>query len=118
MVVKLIEYIKAGFTNQDGQIIFEKIMNAFCNKEKVEVSFEGIGGVSSSFVNTAFIQLLDYYEYSFIKENLKFSNMLKVNNDLIKKRFQFETENKSPKISNNQDNLSINNTDVLLHVKS
>lgn len=109
MVIKLIDYIKVGFTNQDGQIIFEKIINAFSNKEKVEVSFDGMGGVSSSFINAAFIQLLDYYEYSFIKENLKFSNMLKVNNDLIKKRFQFETENKNFKFSNNQDNISISN---------
>ena len=118
MVIKLIDYIKVGFTNQDGQIIFVIFFNAFRNKEKVGISFEGMGGVSSSFVNNAFIQLLDHYEYSFIKENLKFSNMIKVNNDLIKKRFQFETENKNPKIFNNQDNLSINSAEVLLHVKS
>ena len=71
MVIKLIDYIKVGFTNQDGQIIFEKIMNAFRNKEKVGISFEGMGGVSSSFVNNAFIQLLDHYEYSFINDKNK-----------------------------------------------
>lgn len=81
-------------SNDDGDKLFNLIRNCFYDNESVKISFEGIKGLNTSFVNSAFIRLLDYYEFNYIKDNLTFSNSTKQINTLIQSRFKFETQSK------------------------
>ncbi|MBM9547784.1 STAS-like domain-containing protein [Leptospira sp. 201903074] len=91
MVIQLKDYIVNGYSNNEGEIIHSLILKNFDKTERIEISFIGMGAVSSSFVNCAFINLLEYYTFSEIKSKIYFTNTLKIHNDLIKDRFSFET---------------------------
>lgn len=90
MVIKIINHTGHCLNSADGLKIFEIIKPLMDQKEKVMVSFEGIDAVSSSFINSAFIELLCHFNFDFIKDHLSFSDTYKHINDLIKKRFAFE----------------------------
>lgn len=80
--------------NEDGEVLFNHIRASFDKGEKVTVSFEGIAALNTSFVNSAFADLLDYYSFSFIKEYLVIINSTKGINRLIGKRMKEENESK------------------------
>ena len=90
MVIKVTDYIKQCYSNSDGQIIRNLISTVFSDGQKVKVSFENVDSVTSSFVNTAFIALLDSFTYDFIRSCMSFSNSTKQINKMIKDRFEFE----------------------------
>lgn len=94
MVTLIVKKLMNDFynNNNSGEILFEKIKGCFNNQESVIVSFQGISEVSSSFVNSAFINLLDEYDFEYIKNNLKFTSTTKQINLLIKDRFAFEVK--------------------------
>lgn len=92
VMVNVLDYVQSCYTSDDGTRILELILNAFRRNEKVVVSFEGVNSVTSSFVNAAFIALLDRYSFDEIRQNLTFSNSTKQINDLLKKRFEFEIQ--------------------------
>ncbi|WP_425270051.1 STAS-like domain-containing protein [Leptospira congkakensis] len=75
----------------EGNEIFEILLNLLETNENISISFKGLGAVSSSFVNSAFIRLLDKYSFNEIQKRIKFIDTLKIHNNLIKQRFQFET---------------------------
>jgi hypothetical protein len=77
--------------NQSGLIILDKIKRAFEVNQTVVVSFESVPYVSTSFVNSAFINLLSDYSFERIREDLKIINSNSQINSLIKNRFAFET---------------------------
>nr|WP_179959078.1 DUF4325 domain-containing protein [Streptococcus mutans] len=59
--------------------------------EEVRVSFEGVSYVSTSFVNSAFIHLLENFIFNTIKAKLSFIKSTIQINKLIKERFVFES---------------------------
>jgi hypothetical protein len=98
VTITIKEYTNQCYTNHDGEIIHDLIIGGFKKGEKVKVSFEGMDSVSTSFVNSAFITVLEKYGFDKIKTNLGFVNSTKAINDAIRKRFQFEV-NERHKIS-------------------
>lgn len=92
VMIELKKILESYQTNADGDILNELISNAFNAGERVQISFKGIHGLNSSFVNSAFIQLLNDFDFDFIKKNLMFINSNKQINNLILSRFKFETE--------------------------
>jgi len=94
MVVNVLDHVQRCFTNQDGEVIRGIILDAFSNDEKITISFKDIDGVNSSFINSALIELLDKYEFDFIKNNLVFVNTTKQINEMIRSRFSFEVNKK------------------------
>lgn len=91
MVIKVKDHIQQCYSNADGDIIFKKIMEAMGREvEVVEISFKGIDSASTSFVNSALINVLDHYDFDAIKRRIRFTNSSKQINDMIKKRFSFE----------------------------
>ncbi|WP_404336443.1 STAS-like domain-containing protein [Planococcus rifietoensis] len=80
--------------NRDGDVIFDLIFSAFKRNEKVIVSFEDIYAVNTSFVNSAFIELLEFFSFEEIMKNLKFINSTKQINSTIIKRFKTEVAEK------------------------
>jgi len=91
MMIVISDHISSHSTHDDGFAIFEMIRPLMEQGEKVVVSFEGVDAVSPTFVNSAFIELLSHFDLDFIKKYLSFSDSCKHINDLIKKRFAFET---------------------------
>ena len=91
-IIKISDYVSQCYSNEDGQKIFEVIKNRLELQETVQVSLEGFDIVSSSFVNSAFIQLLDNFSFDTIKSMITFIHSNKSINDLIKIRFQSESK--------------------------
>ena len=90
MVVRALDYVKHCYTQEDGLKIFEVILPLLQKELHVTISFEGVKTVPSSFVNTAFINLLEHIAFDDIRKNLSFTKSTKQINEMIKTRFNFE----------------------------
>lgn len=80
------------YSNEDGDVLFNEIHNRLKEGKKAVVSFKGIYALNSSYINSAFVQLLDYYSYSFIKEHLMLTDSTGFINKAVKHRVKFEAE--------------------------
>ncbi|MEB9549522.1 STAS-like domain-containing protein [Bacillus cereus] len=94
VTINVLNHVEGCYSNDDGYVILNLIKKAFKDNKQVTVSFEGVNSVTSSFVNSAFIELLNWYDFNFIRSNLHFTNSTKQINSTIKHRFQFETSQK------------------------
>lgn len=83
----VIDHAPRCLNNDDGQIVFNLLYPYIKDAESVEVSFEGVYSVTSSFINSAFIALLDIFDFEQIKQLLKVTNSNAHINRLIKQRF-------------------------------
>lgn len=95
MKILVLDYVKQCQTNQDGEKIFNEIYPLIKNDKDITVSFEGVTAIPSSFVNSAFIALLDHIPFQSIKKHLKFSDTNSQMNSIIKDRFSFEVKRMS-----------------------
>jgi hypothetical protein len=98
MVIRALDHVAQCYTQADGQKIYETIYPLLARGDRVELSFDGVETVPSSFINTALIRLLDSVPFEKIKMNLKFVNTTKQINEMIKIRFSFEV-NKRPVVA-------------------
>jgi hypothetical protein len=64
-----------GVEAEDGQRVFDFIIKAFKDQRKAILSFQNIEMLTTAFLNTAVGQLYRDYSESFIKENLKISDI-------------------------------------------
>ena len=92
MVVRVLDHLEHCVTQEDGMIIYSIIFPIIKRGDSVTVSFEGVSGVPTSFVNAAFIELLRDIPFSVIKQKLSISQSNRQINELIKKRIYFESQ--------------------------
>jgi len=97
MKINVLDYVNRCYTHKDGEVIADIITSCLKRGGCVAISFGGVYAVPSSFVNSAFISLLDDFTFADIRERVTFVDSTKQINDLIKTRFDFEV-NKRPKI--------------------
>lgn len=90
MVIRALDIVPQCYTQDDGHKVFKVLLPKLQQGERVELSFEGVETVPSSFVNTSLIRLLDVIPFERIKTNLSFTNTTKQINEMIKTRFAFE----------------------------
>lgn len=90
LVVK--DYVNGCHTNQDGETIYSLIAPLLKKGEDVTLSFREINSVSSSFLNSALVPLLEDISYDQIKSQLKITDSNKFINNLIITRLKQETE--------------------------
>ena len=95
MLINVLDHVPQCYTRADGEVIARIITSCLKSGDTAVVSFSGIYGVPSSFVNAAFISLLDEFTFADIRKRVKFANSTKLINDIIKSRFDFEV-NKRP----------------------
>lgn len=95
MVIRALDHVAQCYTQADGQKIYETIYPLLQKGDRVELSFDGVETVPSSFINTALIRLLDNVSFEKIKANLKFVDTTKQINEMIKIRFSFEVNKRS-----------------------
>jgi hypothetical protein len=92
MVIEILDHVAQACTADDGKVVHDLIVPALDRGDVVTVSFKGIDAVPSSFVNAAFIELLERFDFPFIRDHLKIVNSSRQINRLIKERFGFEVE--------------------------
>jgi hypothetical protein len=95
MVIRALDLVPQCYSQEDGHKVYKVIQPLLSKGEQIELSFEGVDTVPSSFVNTALIRLLDVISFDRIRSNLRFVNTTKQINEMIKMRFDFEV-NKRP----------------------
>lgn len=94
MVIRVLNIVEHCYSDADGEKVYKVIVNYIKRQEPVVVSFEGVDVVPSSFVNAAFITLLDNFSFETIKKLLSFVNTTSQTNEMIKNRFLFEVKRK------------------------
>lgn len=87
--IEILENVSAASTYEDGGKIFRMLKEQMDAGESVELSFTGISSVPSAFINAAIVQLLEHFEFSRIRSQLRFVNTTRHINQLIKSRFDF-----------------------------
>ncbi len=92
VTLTLLDHVEHCVTHEDGQVIFDMLLPLLAQGDTVSVSFKGVGGVPSSFVNTAFVPVLKHFSFDFIKTHVFFVDTVKATNDVIRKRFRFEVD--------------------------
>ena len=90
MVIRVLDIVERCYSDIDGQKIYKIVFDYIKRGEPLTLSFAGVDVVPSSFVNAAFITLLDSFSFTTIKDLLSFSHTTPQINEMIKKRFVFE----------------------------
>jgi STAS-like domain of unknown function (DUF4325) len=88
MVIQISRITACADTNLDGAAVLAVLKKLLDDGVCVTVSFAGLQIATSSFVNSAFVPLLDHFSFSHIKENLKIINSTRQINEMIKMRME------------------------------
>ena len=91
VTIHIQDHVEYCFSNEDGQKIYDLIAPHILKKEPVTVSFQGIPSTTTSFINSAFVSLLDHIDFESIKSTLKVVDSNTHINRLIKDRFNSAT---------------------------
>lgn len=92
--LKVKNIVDSCYSREDGRVIFDRILPDLLSGNDVVVSFDGVSGITSSFVNAAFVDLLDSIDFSDIREHLVIADANSSIRDVILRRFKFEVENR------------------------
>lgn len=95
VTVKLLDYVPHCYNAEDGQIVRNLLLTRMAQDDSVIVSFKGVQSIPSSFVNTALISLLCTFSFSEIKRRLRFVDTNSQINEMIRSRFDFETNHRA-----------------------
>ena len=96
VIFRALSLVPQCYNWADGDVIFHAIDDSLSRGKDVTVSFEGVDSLPSSFVNAALIPLLAKYSFKDIKSRLHFTHTNSQINDIIRKRFAFETASYPP----------------------
>jgi Mg/Co/Ni transporter MgtE len=88
MVIQVNTLIAAAVTEADGAAVFAELSRELQRQDVVTLSFSGLKTASTSFVNTAFVPLLDLMPFQDIKRRLKVVESTRQINHMIKWRLE------------------------------
>jgi hypothetical protein len=91
-IVVISDVVSGCNTNQEGDIIYNLISRPIIDGQVVTISFQGQNSVTSSFLNSAFVPLLDKVSFDQIKKRLRIVDSNKFINEMVIRRFKQETE--------------------------
>lgn len=91
MVIKVIDIAAGANTEAQGEAVLRHLRDSFLFSDKIIISFEGIHTATSSFVNAAFVPLLDAMSFDEIKMRLKIVSSAKQINDMVRARLLNES---------------------------
>jgi hypothetical protein len=86
-----LDHVPHCYSAEDGQVVQDILLERLSTDDLVTVSFDGVTSVPSSFVNTALISLLGKFSFEEIRRRVRFADTNTQINEMIKKRFVFET---------------------------
>ncbi len=90
MVIRVLKLVPDCNSRLSGEILGNAIQKALGGSSSVTVCFAGVEDVPSTFVNVAFVPLLDRYDLSEIRHRLVVINSTRQINEMIKRRLEFE----------------------------
>ena len=90
MVIQVKDLVSAAYTNDDGDTVHAAVAAELARTPQVTVSFTGIDAVTSSFVNSAFVPLLEKLGFEEFKKRVRIVDATKPTIQLIKHRLEFE----------------------------
>lgn len=90
MVIAVKSLVPACDTNAHGDVVRGAITLALQNGGAVDISFAGISAATTSFVNAAFVDLLDTMTLADIKARVRILHSSRQINDMIKARLTRE----------------------------
>jgi len=88
MVIRIADILPGANTADQGSRLFEILHHALRDSGTVTISFDGIQTATSSFVNVAFVALLDDFSYEDLRSRIRVTNSTRQINDMIKTRLE------------------------------
>jgi predicted transcriptional regulator len=92
MVIMVRNLVSACDTNAHGDLIRTAILAELLRSEIVVVSFVGLNVATTSFVNSAFVDLLDVLSFSQIKQRVRIVQSSQQINGMIRTRLTREAD--------------------------
>ncbi|MEM7544051.1 MAG: STAS-like domain-containing protein [Pseudomonadota bacterium] len=90
MVVRIADHLEGCDTNVQGAVVRDMIMSSFSQNDAISLDFSDVHNVTSSFVNTAFIEVLEHFGMPMIKSHLKITGANRQVAKLIGDRMRIE----------------------------
>jgi hypothetical protein len=89
MVIRILDIVSAADTAAQGAAVFARVRPVLAvTDDVVTISFDGVKTATSSFVNVAFVQLLDFMSVSDIKRRVRVIRSTRQINDMIRTRIE------------------------------
>jgi STAS-like domain of unknown function (DUF4325) len=88
MVIQVNTLIAAAITEADGAAVYSELSKTLECQDVITLSFSGLKTASTSFVNTAFVPLLDVMSFDEIKQRLRIIESTRQINHIIKWRLE------------------------------
>lgn len=92
MVIAILDLVPQCYSWREGEIVANAIRSALKSEQTVVLSFSGVDDVPSSFVNAAFVSLLNEYNFDEIRRRLSIVCSTSQINEMIKRRLSFESQ--------------------------
>jgi STAS-like domain of unknown function (DUF4325) len=86
MVVRIRDIAHGADTADEGAAVLNVLSSAIASEDQIIVSFEGLQTATSSFVNAAFLPLLEKYALYELKRRIRVIESTRQINDMIKNR--------------------------------
>lgn len=90
MVIRVASLVTSCDSNDQGDIIRRVILRSLNDQRHIELDFSGIPNVTSSFVNSAFVELLPHHDFEAIKNRVKIRRVNRQIGNMIKTRLASE----------------------------
>jgi len=91
MVIKILSLVPACDSNDQGICIKNAILNGLKSQDVVFLDFSGVTNVTSSFVNSALLDLSPQFDLATIKSRIQIKRVNRQIGNMIKDRFVSET---------------------------
>jgi hypothetical protein len=85
VVIRALDHVRHCYTAADGEVINALLVGPLERGDRVELSFDGVSDVPSSFVNTAIVSLLGQFEEGYIKSHLKLTDATRQIGDMVRR---------------------------------
>jgi len=92
MVVQILDIVPSCDSNDQGDRVRAVIISRINKNDAVMLDFSGVTNVTSSFVNSAFVELLPDYDFDFIKSRIQIRKANRQIGQMIKTRMRKEAE--------------------------
>jgi hypothetical protein len=95
MVVKVRDIVDACDTSTQGHAVFDQIASNLKAGRDTVLDFNGMHGMTSSFVNCAFIPLLDFLPFDRIKQQLSLVGANRQIMNMLRDRMMIHAERRN-----------------------
>lgn len=92
MVIFIRDIVNSCDTNDQGAVVSNAVLPSLKHGNPVTLDFSGVFNATTSFVNTAFVDLLDQITFDSIKTHLIIQNANRQVGALIKDRMRLKAE--------------------------